>query len=361
MSFKAVRDQDVALRLLRSLLRRGRVPHGLLFWGPDGVGKRMSAREFAKALCCSGGNEDACDTCTSCRKIMSGNHPDVMMISPMKRSRVIDVETIEYVNEMASLRPFEGGWRAVLIEEADRMNLAAQNKFLKTLEEPPGNSVFLLVTEQPRVLLPTIRSRCQQVRLGALQPSTVTELLLELRDLERTKAEAAASLSQGQMSRALSLVDSDRRDVILDITRRLADGTDPLALSEEFSQYLSAHKARIEAAVKGAVDPEAAKELSREDREALKAEQMAAVEAAFRRDLTEFLYLFSTWYRDALVYRATGDREQVFNRDQMPRLEGVSAADYPKKLGAIEKARVYLDRFLNEERVFRDLFFALAA
>lgn len=361
MSFNSVRDQHVAVRFLRSLLRRGRVPHGLLFWGPDGVGKRMAAREFAKALCCDSGGEDSCGTCVPCRKIVSGNHPDVMTFAPMKRSRIIDVDTIEYIVEMASLRPFEGGWRSVIIEEADRIKIEAQNKLLKTLEEPPGNSVFLLVTEQPRALLPTIRSRCQQVRLGALQPATVADLLLELRKLEPEKAQAVASLSQGQMSRALSLVDSDRRDVILDITRRLAEGTDPLALSEEFSQYLSAHKARIEAAVKGAVEPEAAKELTREDRDVLKAEQMAAVEAVFQRDLTEFLYLFSTWYRDALVYSATGDRDQVLNRDQLRRLETVPAADYPKKLGAIELARVYLGRFLNEERVFRDLFFALAA
>ena len=360
MSFAAVRDQVVALRLLRNLLLRERVPHGLLFWGPDGVGKRLAAHELAKALVCQQGNGDACDACSPCRKVASGNHADVMVVTPVKRSRIIAVETVESINEMASLRPFEGRWRLFLIEDADRMGLPAQNHFLKTLEEPPGNSVFILLTAQPRALLPTIRSRCQQIRFCALQPRTVADLLRGQRDVPPETAAAVAALSQGQMSRALSLVDTDRRGVMLDIARRLGEGADPLAVSEEFAQYLGACKAAIEAAVKGAVDPDMLQELSRDDRDLLKAEQSAQVEAAFRRDQVEFLYLFSTWYRDVLVYRSTGDRERVLNRDQLPMLESAPEGDYPKKLGAIEKARVYLERFLNEERVFRDLFFALA-
>lgn len=362
MSFAVVRDQPVAIRLLRRLLHRGRVPHGLLFWGPDGVGKRLAAAETAKAANCTGGNgDDACDTCLSCRKTIQGNHPDVMTVVPVKRSRIIDVETVELVNEMASLRPYEGRRRVVIFEDADRMGLPAQNHFLKTLEEPPGNALFILATAFPRALLPTIRSRCQQVRFGALRPETVVALLLEQRDLPLETAQAIAALSQGQMSRALSLVDSDLRGVVLDMARRLATGGDPLALSEEFAQYLATRKSAAETDIKGEMASEDVADLTREDREAIKAEQAAAAEARFRRDLMEILYLFETWYRDVMLLRATGDAERVLNRDQVAGLRETPDGDYHGKLEAIEKTRVYLERFLSEERVFRDLFFVLAA
>ncbi|HNR31837.1 MAG TPA: DNA polymerase III subunit delta' [Candidatus Hydrogenedentes bacterium] len=362
MSFDKVLDQTVAVRLLRRLLRRGRVPHGLLFWGPDGVGKRLAAAEMAKAVNCTGGQgDDACDTCLPCRKTEQGNHPDVMYLVPVKRARIINVEAIDSVNEMASLRPYEGARRVFIFEDADRMNAPAQNHFLKTLEEPPGNALFLLVTASPRALLPTIRSRCQQVRFGALRPETVAALLLERRDLPRETAGAIAALSQGQMARALSLVDSDNRDVVIDITRRLATGDDPLAVSDEFAGFLAARKAAAEAAVKGETLPEDVADMTREDREALKEEQVAAAVARFRRDLMELLYLFETWYRDAMVLRATGEEGRVLNRDHLDFLRGAPEGDYGGKLAAIEKARVYIERFLNEERVFRDLFFELAA
>ena len=359
MSFNNIRDQHVPVRLLRNMLRRGRVPNGLLFWGPGGVGKRLAAIEMAKAINCARGNADACDTCLSCRKVTSGNHPDVMVLSPVKKSRIIDVETIGSVNSLAALRPFESKWRVFILHEADRMGIAAQNHFLKTLEEPPGNSLFILVTEHPGLLLPTIRSRCQRVRFGVLRPETVTELLLRERDLPRELADSIAALAQGQMVRALDLVDSGKRDAVLEITRRLSDGDDPLALAEDFAKGIEARRNQIEASIKADMDPTAA-DVSREGREEIRTQQMALAEALIRRDIMEYLYLLETWYRDELVYGTTGDAEQVLNRDQLERLRTPRDAEYDTKFAAIEKARVYLERFLNEERVFRDLFFVLS-
>ncbi len=361
MAFADIYDQDVPQRLLRNIMRRGRVPNGLLFWGPGGVGKRLTATEFVKALNCTEHEDDACGACLPCRKIASGNHPDVRITEPMKRSRIIDVDAIEGVNGFAALRPYESKWRVFILHDADRMGLPAQNHFLKTLEEPPGNSLFILLTEYPRRLLPTIRSRCQQVRFGALRPATVARLLGEQRDIAPGQAEAVAALSQGQMSRALALVDSERREVILDMVGQLQDGADPLGLSGVFAAHLAEHKKHLETQIKAAADEADPREMSKEDREALKVSQAAQLEALMRRDLLEYLYLLETWYRDALVYRATGDLARVLNRDQADRLAKAPEADYHSKLGAIEKARVYLDRFLKEERVFRDLFFTLAA
>ena len=361
MSFHDIRDQQVPIRLMRNVLQRGRIPHGMLLWGPEGVGKALAAREMAKAVNCRTLADDACDTCLSCRKVMSGNHPDIAVIAPTKKSRIIDVEAVDGINEMASLRPMEGGWRVFILQEAERMGLPAQNHFLKMLEEPPGNSLFLLVTEHPGVLLPTIRSRCQRLRFGALRPATVKQLLLAQRDLPEALAESYSALAQGQMTRALGLVDSDRRAVVLDVTARLAAGEDPLAVAEGFAGYLADRKEAVATEIKAEFDLVQTGDASREDREALKKERLAAAEARFRRDILDCLYLFETWYRDVLVFAATGDSTCVLNKDQLDRLTVPTTADPGAKLAAIDKARLYLERFLNEERVFRDLFFALAA
>ena len=369
MSFSSIRDQDVPVRLLRNMLRKNRVPNGLLFWGPGGVGKRLAAIEMAKAINCGKGDADACDACLSCRKVTSGNHPDVMIVTPVKKSRIINVETIDAVNGMAALRPFESKWRVFIFQEADRMGVAAQNHFLKTLEEPPGNSMFLLLTEYPGLLLPTIRSRCQRVRFGVLRPATVTELLLRERDLPMDVAESIAALAQGQMARALGLVDSGKREEVLEITKRLAEGAEPIALAEDFAKRLELRRTQIEAAIKADTDPATA-DVSREDREEAAEQQMALEEAIVRRDIMEYLYLLETWYRDELVYSTTGNEEQVLNRDQLERHRAAGerktsarakGEDYDRKFDAIEKARVYLERFLKEERVFRDLFFVLSS
>jgi DNA polymerase-3 subunit delta' len=321
----------------------------------------MAAQEFAKALNCVRQDGDACDVCLPCRKIAAGNHPDVSYIAPVKKSRIIDVDTVEGIINLASLRPFESKWRVFVILEADRMDdRNGQNKFLKTLEEPPGNSLFILVTEHPSQLLPTMRSRCQRVRFGPLRTETVLELLLRDRDLPPDVAQSVAALAQGQMSRALDLVDSNRREIALDITRRLEEGGDPVALAEEFSKLLDSRRAQIKTAIEAEVDTAETADLSREDREEQKKQQLAVAEAIIRRDIIEYLYLFETWYRDKEVVRVTHDPARVLNRDSIERLQKGKPSDLGAKRAAFEKAHRYLERFLNEERVFRDLFFALA-
>lgn len=360
MSFRDIRDQETAVRLLRNVLRERRIPNAMLFWGPSGVGKRLSAIELAKAVNCAGGATDACDACLSCRKTAHGNHPDVKTIAPTDRSREIKKHQIDEVNELASLHPFEATWRVFIMQDADRMNFVAQNHFLKTLEEPPGASLFLLITEYPRILLPTIRSRCQGVRFRVLRSDTVVDLLKRERDLPDDVAESVAALAQGQMSRAFDLVDSEKRAIVLAVTRQLAEGADPVTLAEDFARTLEEERKQIEAGVTAEISKEGMEELSRTDLERIKEDRLARLNALVKRDILDYLYLLETWYRDELVFRATRDRAHLWNRDQAARLEEKVSSEPGKKIAAVEKARLYLDRFVNEERVFRDLFFALA-
>lgn len=360
MGFDAILDQPIPVRLLRNILTSNRVPNALLFWGPSGVGKRLAAFELAKAINCEKARADACGACLSCRKIEHGNHPDVHITVPVKKSRIISVDAVSEIIDLAVLRPFEGAWRIFILQDADRMYGPAQNHLLKTLEEPAGQSLFVLVTEHPQALLPTIRSRCQSVRFGGLSPETVKMLLMRERDVDDKTAAAIAAVAQGQMTRAFELVDSEKREIAFDFLRRLGGGENPLALSEEFGKYLASERAAIEASVKAQAEPTDAAELSKDDRERIKEEQQAIADALGRRGILELLYLMETWYRDKMVLRATQDSGRVLNRDQLAGLESSEGEDLEAKLGAIEKARLYLERFLNEERVFRDLFFVLA-
>ncbi len=359
MNLGDLRDQDVPVRFLRRLIEAHRVPNALLFWGPSGVGKELAARAFAKDLLCPGHEDEKSPFAIAARKVDHGNHPDLRVLGPVKKSRIIDVDAIESIIEMASLRPTEAKWRVFILREAERMRGPAQNHLLKTLEEPLGRSVFILITEHPHFLLPTIRSRCQRVRFGRLRPVTVADVIVRERNTPREQAEAVAAVAQGQMTRAFDLVDTDKREIVLDLVERIAAGEEPIALAEEFAAYVAAQRAAIESQLKAApADPDG--DLSREARESLKEEQAAAVDAQARRDILDLLYLIETWYRDVMVFGATGDASLVLNRDRIDRVRAAGGTGLAEKLEAVEKARLYLERFITEDRVFRDLFFALA-
>ena len=360
MSFTCVKDQEAAIRLLRRVLERQRIPNAMLFWGPGGVGKLTTAMELAKAINCTAGAGDACNACLPCRKIANSNHPDVQLIVPSDKVRVIKKGKIEEINELASLRPFESKWRIFILQDADRMNQAAQNHFLKTLEEPPGQSLFLLLTEYPRTLLPTIRSRCQMVRFRCLRTETVVAILREQRDLPDQLAESIAAVAGGQMTRALDLVDTDRREVVLALVSRLGQGDDPVDVAEEFAAHLAARRKQMESAAQSDVDWTGPAEADPEDMERLKEERTARVNALVNRDRIEYLYLLTTWYRDELVCAALGESGRAWNRDRMTALEGNASSDPETKIQAIETARVHLELNVPEDRVFRDLFLTLA-
>ena len=159
--------------LLRAVMASS-VPQSLLFDGPEGVGKRTTALALATAINCqqpgSDGDGDGCGTCSSCRRIARAQHPDVVALVPNEKG-TITVEMAREVIGQAGYRPFEARRRVVIIDDADSLQAAAQNALLKTLEEPPPSSMFVLVTARPDSLLQTVLSRCPRIRFGRLGPA----------------------------------------------------------------------------------------------------------------------------------------------------------------------------------------------
>ena len=175
-----------------------------MFEGIDGCGRRTTALALIQTLFCGvpvAG--DACGSCSSCRKFASGNHPDLHLLSPLPDKRDISIEQIRELQQQLSLRPFEATRKACLIEPAERMNEKSANALLKTLEEPPGHAIIILLTTQADLLLATIRSRCQHLRFSPLDDSTIAALLTN-QGMDAAKAAVLAPLAEGSMERALS-------------------------------------------------------------------------------------------------------------------------------------------------------------
>jgi DNA polymerase-3 subunit delta' len=191
---------------LRDEMQSARVVHAYLFSGPAGTGKRTLADICARALLCSSVSEKPCDVCPACKRFLSGNHPDMHRIVPEKSIRVEDIRELI---DVLSIHPYEGGRHVVVIEDAEKMTPQAQNALLKTLETPPGEAVFFLLTDQMTSLLPTIISRCRIIRFSVLEENDAVSVLGKL-GMEEKRARLLSRLSQGSVGRALEMNGSEQ-------------------------------------------------------------------------------------------------------------------------------------------------------
>lgn len=175
MALHHILGQEHALRLLRNALEHARLAHAYLLAGPPGVGKHLTARQFAKAVCCPMQATDACDTCTTCKKIDADNHPDVLDIEPDGTS--IRIEQIRTMQQRLSLRPYEQDRIVIILDGCEFLTAPAANALLKTLEEPPSHTLLLLVTHHKTALPLTMTSRCQLVPFRPLTPPQLRTIL----------------------------------------------------------------------------------------------------------------------------------------------------------------------------------------
>jgi DNA polymerase-3 subunit delta' len=244
--------QPRARSLLAAALERNRVHHAYLFAGPPGVGKETAARAFAAALLCERGGTDACGACASCAKVERGVHPDLVVVLPEVEaiargllaredlshapSRELKIEQVRKLEATLALPPLEGSRRAILLLDADQMNVPAQNAFLKTLEEPPPGNVIVLVAAAADRLLPTIRSRCVRVPFGPLPEAAVVERVVAEKGVDPATAAVMAAVAGGSLGGALELDPqalAGRADRIRAVEALSADDLRPLLRAAE--------------------------------------------------------------------------------------------------------------------------------
>ena len=219
--FSKLIGNDNAKRSLKRLLANGRVPNSLLFAGDEGVGKRQFALQVAKAFVCKEPTDhEACGVCAACRRadvftlpksdnkdahkvVIFSEYPDVATVIPYNRNILVDA--IRDLEREANFRPYEAAARFFIIDDAHKMNDAAANALLKTLEEPPSTSYIFLITSRPDSLLPTIRSRCQMMRFAPVETEEIERFLIDDKAFTLDEARLAARLARGSVGRAVSV------------------------------------------------------------------------------------------------------------------------------------------------------------
>jgi DNA polymerase-3 subunit delta' len=202
------------IALLSSATRRASLPPTLLFAGQSGVGKFVVARSLAQVINCLEPVStdalplDACGQCRSCDRIARGMHVDVTVLEPDDKAS-IKTDVVREMLDRVGYRPFEGRQRVVIIREADALELQAQNALLKSLEEPPPGTMFILTTAVPGALVPTVRSRCMAMRFGRLTVGEVAEILVRQCEMPEADAQEAAGLADGSAGSAIALASTD--------------------------------------------------------------------------------------------------------------------------------------------------------
>lgn len=217
MAFADILGHDRIIEVLRRSLKNGKTAHSYLFEGIAGCGRRKTALALIQALFCPALPDDACGVCPSCRKINGGNHPDIHLIAPLPDKRDISIEQLREMQHDLALRPYEAPRKACIIDPAERMSVSAANSLLKTLEEPPGNALIILLTENAGMLLSTVRSRCQLIRFAPLSPEHLLQLL-EKSGMSSESAALVAPMSGGSLQRAMELDNEalvSRRETVL--------------------------------------------------------------------------------------------------------------------------------------------------
>lgn len=359
--------QDAAVRTLRDAVASNAVAHAYVFVGPQGVGRELAALALAASMNCPDGGCGACDTCA---KVLRRAHPDVHFIAP--EGAQILVDQVREVRATAYRSAFEGPAKVFTFEDAHRLNLSAANALLKVLEEPPGDVVFVLVTEAPEDLPPTIVSRCRRVDFFPLGPAEIVRVLVEQHDTDPAMAEWAARTG-GDLSTALRFVKDpgapSRRAAHLELPGRLVRGGPAEAVraaaevsaaaevqaaalasrhKEELARYLESFgDARGTAAARKRMEDRHKREVRRRETE---------VYDSALRDVASF-------YRDVLLAGAGAPEAVLVNTEMADRLERAAAVADPAwlvwALERIESVRRALTRNVQPVLALEALFMEL--
>ncbi len=368
MRFSDIRYQDRALAIIRRALVSDRTHHAYLLEGPEGVGKELTGRALAARLLCHGAerapDDDACGGCDTCRLFASGNHPDFHLIDRALRKQhpersvraskglYLVVDLIRYfLIEPAGMKPTQGTRRVFLIRDAERMNEEAQNALLKTLEEPPGAVCLILVTSSSSRLLPTIRSRCQNVSFNLLPPSFVAEQLAAQAELSAEEAQTLAYLSDGRLGVALRW----HRVGLLSAAESVAGHLDslPRAGVESFGNELVKLATELATrAMQAESEDDDAEDESRGSSKVSTDQLRAGLKLVF--------LLIAARYRDDLVVSVgVGELCHLGQRRAAER-SGSAAADADTALQAVAEAERMLDRNVAPQLVCEHLGVALS-
>lgn len=322
MTFAPIIGHDRQKNILLRAIERRRIAHAYLFSGPDGIGKRLMAVAFAKALLCQTGN--GCGHCPACRKVDHSNHPDIHILD--SNGAAIKIEQIRNLQKELSLRPHEGERKICLIDGAEQFTIGAANALLKTLEEPQPGTLIILLSNRPEKLLTTIRSRCQNLPFSRLPKHVLATILAQKLELNETDATILAALSEGSFKKALG----PNRELYLEKRRKLIQSLSALSSGSIIPTFSFADELETE------------KEL-----------------------LFDILDIFQAFYRDLLLLKYNSPTEELVNLDLLDlitsQVETTTITSLLGKLKALEAARYHLQRNVNRRLALEVMLMRVAA
>ncbi|MFZ5517916.1 MAG: DNA polymerase III subunit delta' [Candidatus Zhuqueibacterota bacterium] len=354
MSFENIIGQKRVIAILEKAIRSKRLPHALLFHGPEGVGKEAIALELAKALFCQ---QDVlyCDACRDCMRVKQWSHPDLVILYPAPkqptpdevqtiRKSLIDnpyvrahlwanpsilIDTIRGLKKMSAMTSYENKGRVVIVMDAHKMTTEAANSLLKILEEPPGNMTIILVSSQPNLLLPTIVSRCQKVRFDPIPCEDIEAALISRESIPAERAAIVARMSFGSYRRSLELLDEDlneKQELVVDVLRKLLVSDLEVVMTVEDL-------------------------VQKEDKKTIK----------------ELMGFMMIWFRDAMAFDVLTPEDHanggILNYDRLDVLRkfvgNLEPINFQQVISSIEKAIELIDRNVYLNVVLLQLFFKL--
>ena len=313
--FKDILGNDMIKEHFQKAIENQKVSHAYILTGEAGIGRKSFANAFSMALLCEKGGKEPCMVCHSCKQVMSGNHPDLIYVKHEKPNSMGVDDIREQINDTIMIRPYSSYYKIYIVDEAEKMTVQAQNALLKTIEEPPAYAVIILITTNQEAFLPTILSRCVQLKLKPLKDFTVKSYLVQHEGIAEKDAEICAAFARGNLGKAMHLASSDVfKELYYKIMALIkqVDTMDIVDLMERIREM---------------------KELN--------------------FDIGEVLDLLQLWYRDVLMFKVTKDMNLLIFKDEYKTINGmgqkVGYDGLEKILEAIETCRTRLNANVNME------------
>ena len=315
MGFEEILGNEMVKDHFKKAIQNHKISHAYILTGEAGMGRKSIANAFAMTLLCEKGGSEPCMSCHSCKQVMSGNHPDLIYVTHEKPGSIGVDDVREQINDTIMIRPYSSYYKIYIVDEAEKMTVQAQNALLKTIEEPPSYAVIILITTNQEAFLPTILSRCVQMKLKPLKDFTIKSYLTQNLHVPEKDADICTAFARGNLGKAIHLASSD-----------------------EFKELFQ----KVMVLVKNVrtIDISMLLDCIREMKEQ-------------NFDIGEVLDLMQLWYRDVLMFKVTKDMNLLIFKDEYKMInetgEKVDYAGLEAILAAIDTARTRLNANVNME------------
>jgi DNA polymerase-3 subunit delta' len=321
-NFQNIIGNEQNIEHLQKAVETEQVSHAYIFNGENGIGKMSMAQAFAKALLCE--EHGSCGVCRSCVQIDAGNHPDVIYVTHEKEGITVD-DIRQQVNNTISIKPYSSDHKIYIIDDADKMNTAAQNALLKTIEEPPAYAVIILLADNKDAFLETILSRCVVLNLGPVKENQVRDYIHKYYGQDNIREELAVSYSMGNIGKAKRVVESDEFNEMKDRCLNL------LAHIEEWDVHdIILYIKQIE---------------------------------NYKNNIYEFLDIIAIYYRDILILKVSGLPNKTVFKDRFAIMKKqsiyLSFEGIDTIIKEVEKAKIRLRANVNFEVTLELLLFVM--